>query len=492
MSRLSTTAFRSRWHTLDRADKLALAGLAALTTGAVCVRAWLMISYAPGFLGFPDSWQYVTAALHGVFGDVSHPAGYPIFLALIHFVSNNLTFTIGVQHALGLATGLVLYASVRRTGAPSWLGLLPAAVAFFGGTGLVLEHSLLADPLFAFLQVVGVYFAVRAMRESALRWSLLAGAAIGMAFWIKTVAVSSAIPIPLLLLCASPGDIRQRLSRAVATSLVVAAFIGAYVGVQYAAIGYLGVMPQGAWNLYGRVATFVDCSTFTPPRGTAFLCPSQPLGHREAPSDYQYSPNSPAVERFGAALDNPLGANTTLQRFSVAAIEQEPVRYMGAIVRGFGFYLFPRGGEGYTPQSMRAEIMNASAEKAGEKLFKTFYSDGLGYVGSPAAARPLLLYERYSLIQGPFLVLLLVAALGGLLFLPSPLGATAALFTFTALFSITFAIAGNNYDARYAYPTFGLLAAGSALGLWGMGRHLAGAIQRTRRAWNAQPESEGS
>ena len=72
--------------------------------------------------------------------------------------------------------------SVRRTGAPSWLGLLPAAVAFFGGTGLVLEHSLLADPLFAFLQVVGVYFAVRAMRESALRWSLLAGAAIGMAF----------------------------------------------------------------------------------------------------------------------------------------------------------------------------------------------------------------------------------------------------------------------------------------------------------------------
>ena len=118
--------------------------------------------------------------------------------------------------------------------------------------------------------------------------------------------------------------------------------------------------------------------------------------------------------------------------------------------------------------------MNASAEKAGEKLFKTFYSDGLGYVGSPAAARPLLLYERYSLIQGPFLVLLLVAAqLGGLLFLPSPLRATAALFTLTALFSITFAIAGNNYDARYAYPTFGLLAAGSALGLWGMGRHLS-------------------
>ena len=484
MSWLSTTAFRSRWQALDRADKSALAGLATLSTGAVCVRAWLMISYPPGFLGFPDSWQYAAAASHDVFENPSHPAGYSIFLAVVHFISNNLVFTIGVQHAIGLSMGLLLYASVRRAGAPSWLGLLPAAVAFFGGTGLVLEHSLLADTLFAFLQVVGVYFAVRAMHDPAWRWPLLAGVAVGTAFWIKTVAVSSAIIIPLLL-CAGPGEIRRRVCRAVATALIVAAFVMAYVGVQYAATGYLGYMSQGAWNLYGRVATFVDCSGFTPPRGTGFLCPAQPLGHRESPSDYQYAPTSPAVQRYGAARDNSLGANTTLQRFSVAVIEQEPIRYMKAIARGFGFYLFPRGGEGYTPQSMRAEVMNASAERAGEKLFKTLYPDGLGYIGSRAAAHPLVLYERYTLVQGPFLVILLVAALGGLLFVPSPVRASAALFTFTALFSITFAIAGNNYDARYAYPTFGLLAAGAALGLWGMGQHLAGATQRARRAQRA-------
>jgi hypothetical protein len=77
----------------------------------------------------------------GVFRDVQKPAGYPIFLGLVHAFSDRLTLTILVQHSLGIATGLLLYKSVLRTGAPAWLGLLPAAVVFFGGTGLLLEHS---------------------------------------------------------------------------------------------------------------------------------------------------------------------------------------------------------------------------------------------------------------------------------------------------------------------------------------------------------------
>jgi hypothetical protein len=33
-------------------------------------------------------------------------------------------------------------------------------------------------------------------------------------------------------------------------------------------------------------------------------------------------------------------------------------------------------------------------------------------------------------------------------------------------------VAGNSYDARYAYPTFGPLAAGAALGAWGIATRL--------------------
>ncbi len=165
--------------------------LGALLAGAIAARAWLMLDYSPAFVGFGDSHEYVSAAALGVFRDVQKPAGYPIFLGLLHLFSNQLTFTILVQHLLGVATGLLLFGAVRRTGAPAWLGLLPAAVVLFAGTGLLLEHSLLADPLFALLQAVGVYAAVRALNDPRPRWALFAGLAIGASFWVKTVGLSA-------------------------------------------------------------------------------------------------------------------------------------------------------------------------------------------------------------------------------------------------------------------------------------------------------------
>jgi hypothetical protein len=114
---------------------VALVGITVLTAGAIAVRAWFMLSYRPAFLGFGDSHEYVLAAALNIFRDVQHPAGYPLFLRLVHYFSDRLSFTILVQHALGVATGLLLYESVRRTGAPAWLGLLPAAVVFLALQG---------------------------------------------------------------------------------------------------------------------------------------------------------------------------------------------------------------------------------------------------------------------------------------------------------------------------------------------------------------------
>jgi hypothetical protein len=49
----------------------------------------------------------------------------------------------------------------------------------------------------------------------------------------------------------------------------------------------------------------------------------------------------------------------------------------------------------------------------------------------------------------------------------------ALLFTLTAICSVTLAEAGNGYDARYAYAAFGPLAAGAALGAWGIATRLS-------------------
>jgi hypothetical protein len=483
-------SLRPRWHTLDRDARIAVGGLVALLAGAICVRVWLVASYRPAFLGFPDSGAYAHGAALNIFGDSQRPAGYPFFLRIVHHFGDRLSFAIAVQHVLGIATGLLLYKAVRRTGAPPWLGLLPAAIVLFGGTGLILEHSLLADSLFAFLQAVGLYATIRALYDPPLRWPLLAGIAIGLSFWVKTAATSSAILIPLVLLFAAPGSVRRRLFSALTVSVVVLAMVFAYVGSQYYFTGYLGYERQSAWDVYGRVATFVDCSKFTPPDGTGFLCPREPLGHRLSQSDYQYLLTEPAAGSFGPPWVAPLYANALLKEFSVAAIEHEPIAYAKSIGRGLEHYVFPGGNEGYTPQAFRETDTSAISTRRYQSELAFLYLDSLGYAGPIATVHPLSVYERYTRVQGPLLILLLVSALAGLFTLPRRMRWASAVFTLTALFSITFAVAGNGYDARYAYPTFGPLAAGSALGAWGIGSLLARRIRR--RGDGAKPHDAPS
>jgi hypothetical protein len=477
---MQVEALRSRWQMLDRGARVAIVGLAILLAGAIAVRVWLMVVYPPAFLGFPDSSQYALAAALNIFRDAQRPAGYPLFLRLVHHISGHVSFTIAVQHTLGVANGLLLYKAVRRTGAPPWLGLLPAAVVFFEGTGLLLEHALLADPLFAFLLAVNVYATVRALDGPSLRWPLLVGVATGVAFWVKTAAVANAVLVAVMLLFLAPGGFRRRLLSSFTVSILVAALIVTYVGFQYYFTGYLGYERQSAWDLYGRVASFVDCSELTPPRGTAFLCPHEPLSKRGWPGYFQDAHTSPAVQAFGPPYAAPPTANGVLEKFNEAVIEQEPLRYAGAILRGLSRYLFPRGGEGYGPPGVREEVTSPSNERQFAGAFALFYPKTLGYISPDPSVHPLADYERYTLLQGPLLVFLLAAGLIGPFFLQGRLRWASAFFTLTALASITFAVAGNSYDPRYAYPTLGPLAAGGALGAWGIATWSAASLRRRR------------
>lgn len=466
-----------------------VAAIAALTLGAVAVRIWLMVVYGPAFVGFSDSHEYVSAAAHGVFSDPQKPAGYPIFLWLVHLLSNRLWFTILVQHALGIASGLLLYGAVKRTGAPPWLGLLPAAVAFFGGTGLLLEHALLGDLLFTFLQSLALYAAVRAIRARGARWALLCGLAVGAAFWVKTVGLADVVAIPLVIALAAPGARRARLRSGATAAATALTLVLAYPVVQALATGYWGYERQGAWNLYGRVATFVDCSAFTPPQATRFLCPSEAPGHRQSESYYQYARAAPAVMRFGGPAHASSEANRLLKRFSVSAIEHEPLRYASAILRGLAFFVDPRPGEGYTPQGIRQALREPQGSRSIAPSLNAFYAGAGGNTQVPGASDALDSYEAHTRIEGALLVAMLLAALLGTPLLANSTQRRAAiLFGLVAVASATLAVAGNSYDARYAYPCFGPLAAAAALGGWA----LAARVTRRKRSRPPEPLSSQS
>jgi hypothetical protein len=468
------------WRGLDRGQKVALAGMTALIAGAIAVRAWLVVGYGQAFLGFTDSGLYVSSAHRALFGSPLYaaiyekPVGYPIFLRIIHFFSSDLGVTILVQHILGIAAGVLLYKAVRRTGAPPYLGLFPAAVVFFGGTGLFLEHTLLGDAPFAFVQAVGVYAAVRAVTEPGLRWPLVAGLAIGVSFLIKPVGLASALLVPPLLLLAAPGSRRRRLRSATTAALAIIAMILAYVGAQGLVTGYWGYLRYDGYNLYARAATFADCSKFTPPARTQLLCPTEPLGHRMSQNGFEYSEFSP-IRRF-IETSNPEDWNAGLQRFSIAAIEQEPVAYLKAILHGLPYYITPRFGEGYTPAQLREELLNTTVWA---EVIAGYYPHARAYTRKSGSISPLVSYEEHTRVQGAFLVLLLLVAIVGAPLLRGRQRLGAILFTLTAILSAILAVAGNSYDVRYAYPTFGPLAAGAALGAWGIATLLA--RERARR-----------
>ena len=108
--------------------------LVALTVLAVAIRVVVMVTYSSAVFVYynGDSLRYARIVVGGghlrMFSDYWTPAGYPMFLRAVCDIWAALPFTIGIQHALGVATGLLFYAVLRRVGAPRGFALVPAAI----------------------------------------------------------------------------------------------------------------------------------------------------------------------------------------------------------------------------------------------------------------------------------------------------------------------------------------------------------------------------
>lgn len=108
------------------ADRASLILIALLLAG-FALRIWLSFAVRPAYAHSYDSLLFVDMARGELFSDPTRTVGYPILLRALHGISSDLDFTIQVQHLLGIATALVLYATVRRLGAPVWAGIAAAA-----------------------------------------------------------------------------------------------------------------------------------------------------------------------------------------------------------------------------------------------------------------------------------------------------------------------------------------------------------------------------
>jgi 4-amino-4-deoxy-L-arabinose transferase-like glycosyltransferase len=476
-----------------------LQALTAILAAGVALRVWLMLVWSPAFTGYSDTGIYFQDSIDSIWSDPIRTQGYTMFLRLLHGISPHLILVTIVQHALGLVAAVLVFLTVRRLGGPRWLGLIPAAALALAGDSLFIEHAALSDSLLIFLLVAMLYCAVRTL-DGGLPWAAATGLLVGLGVWERGASLAMAAIVPLWLLFSAGRPSRRTLALGAVTLAAAIATVGAYVGWRKADSGLPGLLStNNAWNLYGRVGPWADCTKFTPPAGTRGLCESTPVserGYRNGGEDYIYNTQSPAQRLFGHPyeISSYPHAMELLQSWSEAAILGQPLDYLHAVWLDT-IRLFEPNAHSYSDMSadeMTRWFLYGPEQKPPPKNQFVEYWQVQLYPHDPPPhygdIAPLRSWEEATRLDGAWMALLLALCLTG----PWLLGRRARelapraragmiLFGLTALAMLFFPILVKGYDYRFVIPAYAPLVAAATLAGWGLALRLAPLAARMRR-----------
>jgi hypothetical protein len=449
--------------------------LAVLLLGALALRVVLWLLYQPAIMMSLDTIRYIEMAQGDLFmGNSPHPGGYPLFLRALNAISSDVEVTIAVQHLLGIATGLLLYLTTRRIGAPRWVGVMAAAAVLLSLDQIYLEHSLMTETLFAAGIAFVLYASVRALDDPrplagaiATRhaWIAGAGAALGLAAWVRSIGAPLVPFLALWLALAIPGRARARIGRAALGAGAAIAMLLLYFSLNAASTGHFGLTKFDGWALYSRTAQFADCSQFEPPPGTDRLCEATPPDSRPGPDFYTWQPDSPAHRVFGA----PPAGNENLRAFAREVIVHQPRGYADAVLDDFMRYFIPNyptrpsgSGEGYW--LLDVDLCAPILEEWVDDSISTYYGnesleihDSINVLGD--------LQRTLRISHIPLLIAVVLGGVGVGLG-RSRTRASLCLLLGAGLLLLALPSATLLYYARFAVPANGPLIAAGAIGLW--------------------------
>ncbi len=467
--------------------------LAAMLVAGLVLRVWLTLVWSPAFTGYSDSGIYFQGAVESVWADPVRMAGYSMFLRVLHLLAPHLILVVIVQHALGLGAAVLFFAAVRRCGGPSGLGLAPAAVIALGGDELFVEHAALSDAVFIVLIAAMLYCALRAS-DDGRPWAALTGLLAGLSVWDRTAGLGLIAVIAVWLAFSRGRPSRRSLIDAGVALAVALAVIGVYAGWRSLAADQPGTLTSNnAWNLYGRVAPWADCTKFTPPPGTKGLCETTPPSQRGYVSGevYIFGGESPAQELYGPpyAVSTVPHAMERLQEWSEAAILAQPLDYLHAVWRDT-LRLFSPNAPSYgdlSADAMVAFLLYGPDRHSGANSFVESWQSEL-YPHDPPPHRgaigPFKTWEAMTRTVNLWMALLLALCLVGPWVLRGRARAGMILFGATALLLLFFPILTKGYDYRFVIPAQAPLAAAAALAAWGLVIRV-----RERGASGARPAS---
>ncbi|MEU5883240.1 hypothetical protein [Spirillospora sp. NPDC047279] len=432
----------------------------ALVT-ALGLRALAVLGY-PSVLWFGDSVTYLRDALD-LAPSKLRPSGYSVFLRSLAPL-HSFTFVVIVQHLLGIATGTMLYALVRRASLAAWpdrpwraalLGTAAAVPILFDAYQIELEHLLMSDALFICLTVAAVTLLLWRRRPT---WWL--GALAGLA--LAAATVTRTVGLPLIFVFVLYLLLRRVSWRTIgATAAVFTLGVAAYAGWYKAEHGEYALSNTTGFFLYGRTAAFADCDVIQPPPELARMCRDWRTYDTAVAPGYSalWGPDSPFKKiRGGIAGDR---ADRLGTRFAKHAIAAQPLGYLQAVARDTA-RSFAWTRSAYPTVHTAAEYR---FPKRGWRLSgATALSDRYG----GATARPRVVepaagliraYQSFAYLPGTLLAALLLAALTGLV--RNRLGGPALLAWLTAATLLLVPPLIADFDYRYVLPVipFAALAA---------------------------------
>jgi hypothetical protein len=330
--------WRSLWRSLWQAPWRGHGLFTIAVLLALVPRILAALSFRPALLT-ADSFLYLRGAVDGQLGSI-RPSGYSFWLSIFRGFPHALLVVTTVQHLMGIAIAIIVYALLRRWGLPGWGATLAALPTLFDVRQIALESYILPDTLFCLVLMGAV--ALLLTRRPPRVWAC-AGAGLLLAY----ASILRGNGIPLVLVVAAFLLLRKVGWRALvaASAAFVIPLLG-YVAAFHSQDGTYNVTASDGIFLWSRTTSFANCAIIKPPPDLAPLCPDREKSVRVPPPaswSVAHLLSEPTPADYLWARDvwwrhdarpgiNP--ANSKLgERFAVAAITAQPLDYLRVVGR---------------------------------------------------------------------------------------------------------------------------------------------------------------
>jgi hypothetical protein len=467
-ARSAASALRRHW------------ALVALLAVAAALRILALVAIYPG-IWFSDTNDFVQEAATGV---LSHyrVGGYALLVWPFYQLGSAAALIV-LQHLIGLAIVVTLYALLVHRGAPRWLAVVAMVPVALDAYVLAIEHAIMSDTLFDALVVAVVTLLLWSDRLS-LGAAAAAGLLLGYAGVVRSAGVPFVAVFVIYLLVRRVGW-RPLVAFCAGCALVTAAYATMF-DIQH---GRFALTTYSGRFLYARTAQFANCSELgTIPADERKFCPD-PRRPRTL-NAYLWGQTSPI---HGL----PPSADPRVRDFAMRVIRHRPLAYARSVASNVVHYFepghrigrndyapvvweFPTDPSDYGYPGFRGPIRPGSKDRRLSVDPNEYISRMTGRPHTNgAASRVLRFYQlRLAYTSGQVLALCLAVVLAALL-LRRRIGwryrIDAALLAAAVLVALTLASALSVFSYRYGLTAVVLLPPAAALAATGMLRRATAA-----------------